>query len=149
MKLKIKTLVDSPLEIVEDNFNQSLFEYLSPPFPKARLLRYDGNEKENIVHLQLHFLLFKNEWLSEILESKKSLDEFYFIDVGRKLPFFLGKWTHKHLLQRKGNKTNIIDDVEFEAPIKWLTFLVYPMIYALFLYRIPAYKRYFKNLPRS
>ena len=43
MKLILKTNVKQSPQQVWAGFNQSLFEKLAPPFPRVRLLRFDGS----------------------------------------------------------------------------------------------------------
>jgi ligand-binding SRPBCC domain-containing protein len=149
MRFAIVTEVSANLQKVWDNFNENLFQALAPPFPPIRLLRFDGSLKNDEVHLELNFLLFKQVWISRIIEQTDSNNEIYFVDEGIKLPFFLGYWRHKHLLQATANGTRIIDDITFEAPIKALSWLLFPVLYVQFLYRQPIYKRYFnKKAPR-
>jgi ligand-binding SRPBCC domain-containing protein len=145
MKLHLKTTVNANYEFVWQNFNQSLFERLSPPFPKAVLKKYDGNGIGDQVDIELDFIFFKNRWLSEITENEQMLDGYFFRDVGVVLPFFLGKWSHKHIIAKSGKGTEIRDEVEFEAPINALSFLLYPAILGQFLWRIPIYKKVFKS----
>lgn len=144
MKLKIKTTVRADHHYVWKNFNKDLFEKLSPPFPKAILKRYDGNEIGSKVDIELDFLIFKNRWLSVISENGETFSGYYFKDIGEILPFFLGKWSHKHIVEPDGNIGTLIkDEVDFEAPIKWMSFLLYPLILGQFLWRIPIYKKVF------
>lgn len=144
MKLVTKTKVDSTKEKVWKGFDQSLFEKLAPPFPKARLLRYDGNKQGDIVDIELDFIFFKNKWTSLIIENAESHEENYFIDAGETLPFFLGFWKHKHRIIGENSGAIIIDEVEFQAPIKWLSIFLYPAIWAQFAWRIPIYKKIFR-----
>ncbi|SOE20150.1 Ligand-binding SRPBCC domain-containing protein [Spirosomataceae bacterium TFI 002] len=146
MELKIQTTVQRDHLYVWQNFNQTLFEKLSPPFPKAKLIQYDGNEVGCKVDIELDFLIFKNRWLSVITENGETKNGLYFRDQGEKLPFFLGKWSHKHIIEPYQNGQTIIkDEVSFEAPIPWLSFLLYPLIWGQFLWRIPIYKRTFSK----
>lgn len=144
MRFIINTEVSAELQQVWADFNEHLFQALAPPFPPIRLLRFDGSLKNDEVHLELNFLLFKQVWISKITEQAAIKNEIYFVDEGIKLPFFLGYWRHKHLMQATPNGTRITDDITFEAPVKALSWLLFPALYLQFLYRKPVYKRYFK-----
>lgn len=144
MKIKISTQVESGVKQVWDNFDMNLLKKLAPPFPLMKVLRYDGNKKGDIVSFELSFLLFKQIWTSEITESYENGKHAYFIDEGVQLPFFLKEWHHKHLIEENGENAEIIDLIHYKTPFIWLDYLMYPLMYAQFAYRIPIYKRFFK-----
>ncbi len=146
MKIKIKTLVNSPLQTVWQGFDKKLFLKLSPPFPKVELLRFDGCVKGDEVHLKLLMPFFPQYWNAEIIENTETENEIYFIDKGIKLPFFLTKWHHKHLLLKADEfNTYIVDDINFSTGTIITDLLFYPFMYLQFLYRVPVYKRYFQK----
>lgn len=145
MKIKIKTKVEQDYLSVKEGFNESLFKKLSPPFPPVKLIRFDGSQKGDLVALELNFLLFRQKWVSEIIEDQTDSEEFYFIDKGIELPFFLKSWTHKHRVIKKDNGSIIQDEISFEAPFFLLTLLLYPAMLLQFGYRIPIYKKIFKK----
>lgn len=144
MKISIQTPVNQSIESVWNGFTESLFTQLAPPFPPVNLLRFDGSEQGNEVHIELNLLLFKQLWVSLITENVKTAEEIYFIDEGMKLPFFLSFWRHKHRLVRIAGSTSpqtmIIDEIEFSSPFG---VLIYPVLYLQFLYRRPIYKKIF------
>lgn len=144
MNFKITTTVSTPFRQVFRLFTKELFIKLSPPFPRLKLLRFDGSNTQDHVAVELDFLLFKQEWESVIVEKKESKEEIYFVDEGIKLPFFLKKWKHKHRIIQKDNKqAEIIDEIEFETPFKPLDILLYPILYFQFAYRKPIYQKVF------
>jgi ligand-binding SRPBCC domain-containing protein len=134
MKINISTPVQQDYLSVKKGFNESLFLKLNPPFPPVKLLRFDGSSKGDTVILELNFLLFKQQWVSDITADHTDELEFYFIDEGRKLPFFLKEWRHKHRIINAGTCSIIKDEIEFKAPAGVLTLL---------LYRKPIYKKIF------
>ncbi|UZD21503.1 hypothetical protein PBT90_18470 [Algoriphagus halophytocola] len=140
MKISISTPVNQDYLTVKKGFNSDLFEKLNPPFPPVKLLLFDGSEVGDMVSLELDFLLFKQTWTSEITESEVSASEYYFVDVGVQLPFFLQTWRHKHRILNLGDESIIRDEIEFTSPISWL---LYPVLYLQFLYRKPIYKKIF------
>lgn len=142
--IKIVTRVNAALQTVKAGFDDQLFQKLNPPFPKARLLRYDGNTTGDTVVIELDFIIFKQQWTSKITANFDGLSQHYFIDEGTKLPFFLKSWRHKHSLESGKKGTYIVDDIEYTTPFKLTDWLMYPLLYGQFLYRKPIYKRYFK-----
>jgi ligand-binding SRPBCC domain-containing protein len=145
MKITIKTQVEQDYLSVKEGFNESLFTKLSPPFPPVKLVRFDGSEKGDLVSLELNFIFFRQKWVSEITEDKTTPEEFYFIDQGIELPFFLKFWRHKHRVIKEGEKSIIQDEISFKAPFFLLTLLLYPAMLLQFGYRIPIYKKIFKR----
>lgn len=143
MKIRIETAVSASVQQVWEGFNQDLFLKLSPPFPPVRLLRYDGNTPPGQVHIELNFLLFKQVWVSVITEQQQTEQEYYFVDEGKKLPFFLSRWRHKHRIVASPKGSRIIDEIEFSTPTLLTNFIFYPILYAQFLYRKPIYRNIF------
>lgn len=143
MKINLATKVKQDYLSVKNGFDETLFTKLSPPFPPVKLARFDGSEVGDVVSLELNFLLFKQKWTSEISETQTSETEYYFVDIGTKLPFFLKKWRHKHRIIKEGNNSIIRDEIEFSAPFGLATLLLFPVIYLQFLYRKPIYKKIF------
>lgn len=140
MKVILKTEVDQSMEKVFKAFDKKLFEYLLPP--GAKLLRFDGSQKGDVVHLKLPIA---GEWISKITEDHKGEKQCYFVDKGVKLPFPLKKWTHQHIIH-KSNKTAIIEDnMEYSSGLKLLDILIFPFLYAAFSPRKKQYKAYFSN----
>lgn len=145
MKINIETKVDQNYLAVKEGFDETLFTKLSPPFPPVKLLRFDGSKKGDIVSLELNFLLFKQKWTSEIIEDNTTSKEFYFVDKGVQLPFFLKEWQHRHRLIKVGENTVIRDEITYKGAFGIFTVLLYPALYLQFLYRKPIYKKIFKS----
>jgi len=145
MKIVLDTLVEKNYLEVKAGFNEELFRRLSPPFPPVKVLRFDGCTTGNKVELELSFLLFKQKWVSLITEDKTTENEFYFIDEGIELPFFLGKWRHKHCIISQGLGSLIRDEIEFTGPYFWLTPVLFPALWIQFWYRKPIYRKIFRN----
>ncbi len=141
MNITIKTLVDQRLPEVIAGFNGDLFLKLNPPFPKVRLIQFDGCKTGDLVSLELNFLLFKQVWTSEITEDFSDSEQFFFVDQGVKLPFFFKTWKHKHILQVRDDKTVITDDITYQTPSLLTDWLMYPLLYLQFLYRKPVYRK--------
>ncbi|MCE7055923.1 hypothetical protein LZF95_14675 [Algoriphagus sp. AGSA1] len=143
MKINFSTKVSQDYLSVKKGFDKTLFQKLSPPFPPVKLLRFDGSEVGDLVSLELNFLLFRQRWTSEITDSHTDKSEYFFVDEGVELPFFLKKWKHKHRIIKEGNHTKIRDEVEFDGGSGLLSLLLYPALYLQFAYRKPIYKRVF------
>ncbi|MBN3521166.1 hypothetical protein JYB62_14240 [Algoriphagus lutimaris] len=145
MNIKIKTSVEQDYLSVKEGFQATLFKKLSPPFPPVKLIRFDGSEKGDIVSLELNFMFFKQKWVSKITDDQTTEEEFYFIDEGIELPFFLKSWKHKHRIIQSGEGSIIQDEISYQAPFQLLTWLLYPAMILQFAYRIPIYRKVFKK----
>jgi len=147
MKIKISTKVNSDLKTVISGFDKKLFLSLNPPFPPVKLLRFDGCKMGDQVTLELNFLLFKQTWISKIVDDRLEENQWYFVDEGEKLPFFLKTWTHKHLVNRIDEHAVIIDHIQYSTGTILSDILMYPVLLLQFLYRKPVYKRVFSESP--
>lgn len=149
MHIVLKTQVEQSLPDVWAGFDRTLFDKLSPPFPPVDVVRFDGCRKGDTVHLRLNFLLFRQDWISRIIDQQTSDDEIFFVDHGTKLPFFLTYWQHHHRLQRSadhaGDQTIIVDDITFKTPYLLTSYLLYPLLWVQFVYRKPIYRRVFRK----
>ena len=142
MRLQITTTVSADLKKVKAGFNESLFLSLNPPFPPVKLLEFGGCKKGDRVSLDLNFILFRQQWTSLITSDEESDKEWFFVDEGIQLPFFLTSWKHKHIVIQNGN-TRIIDDIQFSTGWLLFDYLIYPILWLQFAYRKPIYKKRF------
>jgi ligand-binding SRPBCC domain-containing protein len=133
-------------ETVKSKFNIQLLEYLSPIFPIVKIKRYDGNLVNDQIHIQLGFILFSWNWISNISVFESNLNNWYFVDEGLQLPPFLKKWAHKHEIQNRENGAIIVDEIEFEAGRFWPEIFVKFMLWMQFSQRPAMYKKYFKQV---
>lgn len=140
MRIRISTLVDENYKKVFSMFNREFFIKLAPPLFKFELKNFDGCITNDLVHIELDFVLFKQDWISLISDHGADSDELYFIDEGIKLPFFLKYWKHKHRIQNYNGKTRIVDDIIYTTPNKLLDILIYPSLYFMFYYRKHIYQ---------
>ncbi|MEM6642713.1 MAG: hypothetical protein AAF616_07015 [Bacteroidota bacterium] len=147
MHIRIKTQVGASLKSVKDGFTKDLFVALNPPFPPVKVLQFDGCKKGDQVSLFLNFFLFKQKWISVITEDEETHSEWFFVDRGETLPFFLKKWEHRHIVQQDGNTTYIIDDITFSTGTILTDLLFYPAMLAQFAYRKPVYQKIFAAQP--
>jgi ligand-binding SRPBCC domain-containing protein len=145
MNIRIVTNIGkNKKENVFAGFNRKLFLQLAPPFPKLNLIRFDGCVKGNEVHLETDFILFKQKWISLIVENRTEENEIYFIDEGTTIPFPLKAWQHKHIVRQNGISVEIEDNITYSTKNKVADILLYLPLYLLFLYRKPVYKKFFK-----
>lgn len=144
MRVKLVTQVEASMDEVIKGFNEELFGKLNPPYPKAEIKQFDGSVKGDKVVIVLNFLLFKQKWVSEIISNESRANYYEFVDKGIELPFFLSEWQHRHIIKQEGQRCYIVDDISFLSKNKVTTYILYPFLYLLFLYRKPIYASVFK-----
>jgi ligand-binding SRPBCC domain-containing protein len=145
MNLTIRTHVKADWNRVREGFSSHLFVKLSPPYPRVKLLRFDGSNKGDLVALELNFLLFKQKWTSEIVEESIGDGCWLFVDEGKELPFFLKSWNHVHEVRKSKSGSIISDSIRFSSGWLLIDFLLWPLMAAQFLYRKPIYRNVFSN----
>ena len=143
LKINLKSNIEHDFKSVLERFDGDLFRYLLPP--RAELIEFGGSKQGDKVHLKLPIA---GEWISEITEDTISDDFFYFIDEGRKLPFPLKKWHHRHVLRKNGPKTIVEDIMSFSTGTIITDLFFYPVLYLSFLPRVWQYGKYFKSLDK-
>lgn len=142
MKINLKSKVRGNYKDVFQAFDKNLFEYLLPP--GAKVIQFDGSKKGDLVYLSFSFPP-NTEWISEIVEDSCSDELCYFIDIGKKLPFGITFWRHKHIVHNQGDSSVIEDDIEFRTKNKVQESILYPLLYLSFLPRVAQYKSYFNK----
>ncbi|MGB1207033.1 MAG: hypothetical protein ACPG5B_15410 [Chitinophagales bacterium] len=143
MKIQISTPVKKDYKNVFEHFDKKLFLALAPPLLPFRLLRFDGCEKGQEVHIEL---AAKQRWISLITEKKISEQEIYFIDEGTQLPPPLKTWQHKHRLLNTKKGTLIVDEIQYQCAFKLLDYIVFPVFYMMFYWRKHIYQRFFGRI---
>ena len=144
MDLKISSLIRGvSKEHIKQGFTKDLFLSLNPPFPKVKLLRFDGCKSGDEVGLELNFLFFRQKWISKIIEDKEDNQSWYFVDQGTTLPFFLKSWKHKHIVENLRSDSMIIDQISYTSGYWIMDLLLYPVLLLQFLYRKPIYRKWF------
>lgn len=144
MRIHIKTEVRQSYKTVFDAFDEKLFLKLAPPYPRVRLVRFDGSKPGDIVEIEMKTGLKTYRWTSLIVAEKVTANEAYFIDEGQVLPPPLTKWLHKHLVVAAKAGTVIHDIIDYSTGYKLLDIMLYPLMLAQFSYRKPIYKKVFK-----
>jgi ligand-binding SRPBCC domain-containing protein len=143
MRLHLQTAVQQDFKTVFEGFNEKLFLKLAPPFPKVKLIRFDGSKPGDMVAIEIRASVKTFIWTSLIIEENVAARAAYFIDEGQVLPPPLKKWRHKHLVTAEDNGAIIHDIIEYSTGSKILDVLLYPIMWAQFSYRKPVYKKVF------
>ncbi|MCC9135724.1 hypothetical protein ACFSKU_17010 [Pontibacter silvestris] len=143
MILHLKTTITQNFITVFEAFDEQLFLKLSPPYPRLRLLQFDGSEPGDTVAVEMFTGLTRHRWTSLITERKVTASEAYFVDEGQELPSPLRRWRHKHLITKHGHGAIVHDIVEYSTGLLILDLLLYPLMLAQFSMRKPIYKKVF------
>ncbi|MFK7808329.1 MAG: hypothetical protein AB8F74_11055, partial [Saprospiraceae bacterium] len=86
----------------------------------------------------------RTEWISHITDHGHDDKEAYFIDEGKKLPWPLSYWKHKHIVRKiDEDHSMIVDDITYEAGNALMSLLMYPGMWLGFAPRAGIYKSYF------
>lgn len=144
MKINIRTKVNKNYKSVFQAFDINLFMKLKPPLLSLIVIRFDGCNKGDEVHIETGFLGFKSKWISLITDNYTGEDNAYFTDEGILLPKPLKYWKHNHIIEKSIDSSIIIDDICYETGNKFIDLLIFPALFAQFYYRKPVYKKYFK-----
>ena len=146
MHVILRTAVAQPPAQVMAGFTRELFIALAPPFPKLRLLRFDGCRTGDQVEIELDTLVKRLLWTSLIVDDGQLADgTLFFVDEGQTLPPPLRYWRHRHLIQPGPQGGSIIvDDLEYRTATPALDALLYPAMWAQFAWRKPIYRRWFR-----
>lgn len=146
MKLHFETSIQQSKEEVKARFGQDLFNDLCPPGVELNILRFDGCQKGDEIHLEVKLLGKTQNWVSLITEESDQTDEWFFVDEGAQLPWPLSRWHHKHRVVRAGeNSCKIIDEIQYECSPEWLGPLVAPGLWLIFAIRPYRYQRFFRK----
>lgn len=147
MNFSVRTKIpNTTKEAVMKGLDRSLFLRLAPPFPKLKLLRFDGSERGNEIHLKLNFIFYKKIWISLVTEHGSNEQEIYFVDEGIALPPPLQFWQHRHFIFQVGPDVELEDNITYRSRNKGLDILLRPFFYFVFAYRKPIYKKYLSGL---
>lgn len=143
MKILIRTKIEKNFQVIFSKFNLDLFKALKPPLLNLEVERFDGCKPGDEVHLKMDlFGLMNQKWISHITKDFRSEYEIYFVDVGFLLPPPLKKWTHIHRIEKIDELSSFVtDDIEFTSGHTALDLLIYPVLYSMFMFRKPIYKR--------
>jgi ligand-binding SRPBCC domain-containing protein len=143
MQIHLRTNVRQNYKQVFDAFDEQLFRKLSPPYPKLKLLRFDGSEPGDVVEVELQTGIKSFKWTSLITDRSIIDSGAYFIDEGQILPAPLKFWRHKHLVTANGTGAIIHEIITYSTGNKWLDLLLYPLMVAQFSMRKSVYQKVF------
>ena len=146
MQVTLRTAVSQLPTQVMAGFTRELFVALAPPFPKLRLLRFDGCHTGDRVEIELDTLVKRLSWTSLIVDDGVQPDgTHFFVDEGQVLPPPLRFWRHRHLIQPGANGGSVIvDALEYRTASRLLDAVLYPAMWAQFAWRRPIYRRWFR-----
>ena len=146
MHVTLRTAVSQPPAQVMAGFTRELFVALAPPFPRLRLLRFDGCRTGDRVEIELDTLVKRLPWTSLIVDDGVQPDgTHFFIDEGQVLPAPLRFWRHRHLIQPGPNGGSVVvDALEYRTASRLLDAVLYPAMWAQFAWRKPIYRRWFR-----
>lgn len=146
MRVVLRTPVSQALAAVMAGFTRDLFVALAPPFPRLRVLRFDGCRTGDKVEIELDTLVKRLPWTSLITDAGVRPDgTHFFIDEGQMLPPPLRYWRHHHRIEPGPNGGSlIVDDLEYRTASRLLDALIYPAMWAQFAWRKPIYRRWFR-----
>ena len=148
MHVTLRTAVAQPPALVMAGFTRALFKALAPPFPRLRVLRFDGCRVGDHVDIELDTLVTRLSWTALIVEAGVRPDgTHYFVDEGQTLPPPLRSWRHRHLIEPgpQGGSV-IVDALEYRTASPLLDALLYPAMWAQFAWRKPIYRRWFRKI---
>ncbi|MEJ8758323.1 hypothetical protein WG947_15020 [Pontibacter sp. H259] len=143
MQIHLKTEVRQNYKQVFDAFDEQLFRKLAPPYPKLKLLRFDGSEPGDVVEVELQTGIKSFRWTSLITERTITDTAAWFIDEGQILPPPLKLWHHKHLVTANQTGSTIHDIITYTTGSKIMDLLIYPLMLAQFSMRKPVYRTIF------
>lgn len=146
MRLHLKTHVQQDYRSVFQALDERLFRKLAPPYPRLKLLRFDGSAPGDVVEVELQTGIKSFRWTSLITEREITDAEAWFVDEGQEVPPPLRSWRHKHLVTRHGSGAVIHDIIDYSTGYRVLDLLLYPMMLAAFGMRKPVYKKVFRQV---
>jgi ligand-binding SRPBCC domain-containing protein len=141
MKFAIKTRVQQAFAEADKSFTKEYLTKLNPEFPPFKILRYDGTNDGDEIHVQLNFGLFKQNWTYQIKNKTDTMSEWSFVDEAITTPFFLKYWHHQIKMEPVAGHMLISDTVIFKSPFLLLDYALFPWLYVHFLYRRPIYRK--------
>ncbi|MBX0334344.1 hypothetical protein K3G39_13965 [Pontibacter sp. HSC-14F20] len=146
MHLHLKTAVEQDFRSVFYAFDEQLFRELAPPYPRLKLLRFDGSAPGDVVEVELQTGIKSFRWTSLITEREITDTAAWFVDEGQEVPPPLRSWRHKHLVTQHGSGALIHDIIDYSTGYKALDAMLYPFMLAAFGMRKPIYKKLFRKV---
>ncbi|PVY40424.1 SRPBCC family protein [Pontibacter virosus] len=145
MRLHLQTAVQQDYLSVFYAFDEQLFRKLAPPYPRLKLLRFDGSAPGDVVEVELQTGIKSFRWTSLITEREITNTTAWFVDEGQEVPPPLRKWRHKHLVTQHGSGAIIHDIIDYSTGYKALDAMLYPLMLVAFGMRKPIYREVFQQ----
>ncbi len=129
-------------KIVNKAFNDINFVKFLTSFQPVKIINWSGIEDDKMAFFKLWFLGWNNFKVkhSNYIKNKNELS---FIDEGVELPLGLKSWHHKHIVEKKGNGTIIIDSLTIEHTNSLIGYILLPMFISPIIIRKILYRIYF------
>lgn len=144
ISLWIETKVKGQPEVIFDRFDEQLFKALKPPGMTLDVLRFDGCQIGDQIHLCVGLLGITQPWVSVITEVKRDPQECYFVDEGRKLPTPFFTWRHAHRIRKFDDQHSlIIEDIQYTCRPQFLEKVLSPLLKFQFSLRSSVYLKFF------
>lgn len=108
--------------------------------------RFDGCEVGHEVHLRTGLPGLLQPWVSLITEASVTPDSWFFVDEGKRLPFPLKNWRHRHEVKKTSSETSeILDEIEYSSGIHLVDLLLYAPLWFIFSGRAAVYQKNFSS----
>lgn len=146
MLLHLKTNVQQDYLSVFEAFDEQLFRKLAPPYPRLKLLRFDGSKPGDVVEVELQTGIKSFRWTSLITEREINDTAAWFVDEGQVVPPPLRSWRHKHLITKQDSGAIIHDIIDYSTGYRVSDALLYPLMLAAFGMRGPVYRKLFSKV---
>lgn len=147
MKITLESeIINLPAQTVFSYFSKNLFKALNPWFMPMKIELFEGCLPGNRVIVTLGGKIIQARWISEITSFENNENEIFFIDIGKKLPFPLKNWEHKHrIVSIDQNQCKIVDEITYQSYNKLLDTIVKPLMLVQFGYRKKIYSKFFNH----
>lgn len=148
MKITLESkIIPLPAEKAFSYFDENLFKALNPWFMPMKVELFEGCLPGNRVIVSLGVKFISAQWISEITSFEKNENEIFFIDIGKKLPFPLKLWEHKHrIVSTSLNQCKIIDEITYQSYCKLLDKILKPLMLLQFGCRKKIYTKFFHHI---
>ena len=150
MKYRQSVIVKNvTLQKANETFNDIKFlKYLIALQP-VKIINWDGTYDGAEAHMKFWFFGWKDFKVTHG-ENRSEKNLFSFKDIGSVLPFGLSKWEHTHIVLKKENNVEIVDELNFKGPNSLIMFFVAPvLIFPIFLRRVLSVSYTHLTLPTN
>jgi ligand-binding SRPBCC domain-containing protein len=98
------------------------------------------------VELELHFVFYRQKWVSRITNHDFSAKKYRFTDEGVVLPSPFKRWKHQHVITDSDSFRLIRDQIEYHSANRIMDLILYPFVWFLFYYRKAVYQKIFGQM---